>query len=295
MTRADPTGTTSPMQDAVPIIDLDERSIHEEARLGPLHALRDRHLGIEAGSPFVLEGELVLTRALAATTEIEAILATPTRLETILPRLLAMDAGRRARLAVFRAEAAAIGSIAGFHVHRGVLAVARRGALAPPSQLAANAPMLVLLESIANIDNMGSIFRNVAALAPRGTAVVLSPDCCDPLYRKAVRVSIGNVLHVPWTRCADDAAWRGFVEGLRTHERAALTPDAGAIALGEFAARRHTGGPSRERVALLVGAEGPGLSAWAMNTADVRVRIPQHQDADSLNVATALAVALAGL
>ncbi len=283
------------MPDAVPIIDLDERTIREEARLTPLHALRDKHLGTDAGSAFVIEGELVLARALASEVEIEAILATPTRLDALLPRIMAMDAGRRSRLAVFRAEASAIESIAGFHVHRGVLAVARRGAISPPSELAARAPMLILLESIANIDNMGSIFRNVAALAPKGTSVVLSPDCCDPLYRKAVRVSIGNVLHVPWTRCTDHAAWRGFVEDLRTHERVALTPDAGAIALDEFAARRHAGGPSRDRTALMVGAEGPGLSAWALNAADVRVRIPQHQDADSLNVATALAVALAGL
>ncbi|QQS08215.1 MAG: RNA methyltransferase [Phycisphaerales bacterium] len=283
------------MPDAVPIIDLDERTIREEARLAPLHALRDKHLGTDAGSPFVIEGELVLARALASEVEIEAILATPTRLDALRPRIMAMDAGRRSRLAVFRAEAGAIESIAGFHVHRGVLAVARRGALAPPSELAARAPMLILLESIANIDNMGSIFRNVAALAPNGTAIVLSPDCCDPLYRKAMRVSIGNVLHVPWTRCADDAAWRGFVEGLRTHERVALTPEPAAITLDDFAARRHAGGPSRDRAALMVGAEGPGLSAWAMNAADVRVRIPQHQDADSLNVATALAVALAGV
>jgi tRNA G18 (ribose-2'-O)-methylase SpoU len=163
---------------------------------------------------------------------------------------------------------------------------------ARPAQLAidhviADARLLVLIEEVANADNVGGIFRNAAAFGADG--VILSRGCADPLYRKTMRTSMGAVLTVPFVIAADDAAWRDGIE--QVHRRGvqivALTPDDSAMDIDAFARNS-----LNVRVALLVGAEGGGLTAESQATADVRVRIPIRADVDSLNVAVATGIAL---
>ena len=144
-----------------------------------------------------------------------------------------------------------------------------------------------MLEAVANADNVGGIFRNAAAFG--AGAVLLSPACCDPLYRKAIRTSMAAVLRVPFARCDD---WPQDLVRLRDRgfRIVALTPREPAAMLADFAAR-----PRPERVALLAGTEGAGLSAAAEQLADERVRIPIESAVDSLNVAVAVGIALHAL
>ena len=151
-------------------------------------------------------------------------------------------------------------------------------------QAAVRAERLVVLEGIANPDNMGGIFRNAAAFGAAG--VVIGPGCCDPLYRKAIRVSMGAALTVPFAEAGPE--WPRGVEELRQagFRVLALTPAAGAVDVAAAAAA--AGG----RVALLAGSEGEGLTEAAMALSDLRVRIPLAPGTDSLNVATAVGIAL---
>jgi tRNA G18 (ribose-2'-O)-methylase SpoU len=144
---------------------------------------------------------------------------------------------------------------------------------------------IVVLEGVSNIDNIGGIFRSVAALG--GHAVVIGPGCGDPLYRKAIRTSIGATLRIPF---ASTTRWPQDLHALAAagFTLAALTPEAGAERLEDVAADLR----ARPRVALIAGAEGDGLSAKALACADLRVRIPMAPGIDSINVATATALAL---
>ena len=182
--------------------------------------------------------------------------------------------------------------IGGYDFHRGYLALADRPAPTPPDELLAAAPRdapLLVLERVGNPDNVGSLFRNAAAFGAGG--VVLSPGCADPFYRKAIRTSAGATLRLPFATASD---WPAALRALRARGYlvAALTPPGGAagvatVELGDFAARR-----PRRPVALVVGTEGDGLTAAALAEADVRVQITIDPSVDSLNVATAAAVAL---
>jgi tRNA G18 (ribose-2'-O)-methylase SpoU len=182
----------------------------------------------------------------------------------------------------FLGNAAILEGITGFHLHRGVLAAMNRPAPARLETVLSNAKRVAVLEDIGDHTNLGAVFRSAAALNIH--AVLLSPSCADPLYRRAIRVSMGGVFQVPWARLPDGpldlGALRssGFVIGAL-----ALTPD--AVGIEEFAAERHP------RLALLLGTEGSGLSDVALTAADTAVRIPMHGDVDSLNVAAAAAVA----
>jgi tRNA G18 (ribose-2'-O)-methylase SpoU len=186
---------------------------------------------------------------------------------------------------IYRSDAAGFQQITGFNIHRGCLALVRRPSPQPWREIASAASLVVVLEAVTDADNVGSVFRNAAAFEAQ--AVLLSPGCCDPLYRKAIRTSMGAVLAVPFARLeqwpADIAALRdaGFLV-------VALSPQEPSIALDDFALSRAAAGP----VALMLGTEGAGLSAGAEAQAAVRVRIPIASMVDSLNVAAASAVAL---
>jgi tRNA G18 (ribose-2'-O)-methylase SpoU len=171
--------------------------------------------------------------------------------------------------------------IAGYNVHRGALACASRLPMTPTDAITGPARLLAVLEGINDLENLGALFRNAAAFSVDG--VLLCPRCADPLYRRCVRVSVGQVLHVPWTRVA---AWPDALHTLRADgfELVALTPDRSATPLSRLPA-------DGARRALLLGAEGPGLSKEALAAADQRVRIPLAPGVDSLNVATAAALA----
>jgi tRNA G18 (ribose-2'-O)-methylase SpoU len=173
--------------------------------------------------------------------------------------------------------------VSGYHIHRGCLALGERPAPVALEDLLAALPgakRLIFLEAMTNADNVGAIFRNAQAFGI--DAVVMGPRCCDPLYRKAIRVSIGATLVVPFATSADCLALKraGFT-------LVALTPAPDAIDLDDFAA-----GPLPERIALLAGNEGEGLAKATLEAGDVRLRIAMAPGVDSLNASTATGIAL---
>jgi tRNA G18 (ribose-2'-O)-methylase SpoU len=172
--------------------------------------------------------------------------------------------------------------ITGFAFHRGVLATARRLPHPPLDEVASPARRLLVTEGVNDHENLGALFRNAAALGIDGA--LLDPTTADPLYRRSVRVSLGHVLRVPWTRVE---RWPAALDDLRARgvTTVALSPAAGAVDIDELAA------DPPDRIAFLVGAEGPGLTPGALEAADMRVRIPIATGVDSLNVATAAAIA----
>jgi tRNA G18 (ribose-2'-O)-methylase SpoU len=183
----------------------------------------------------------------------------------------------------YRVEPEVMAAVVGFHLNRGVLAAARRPTELTPASVIAGARTVVVLEGVNDHENLGSIFRNAAGLGV--DAVLFGTGCADPLYRRAVRVSMGHALLVPFTRTA---TWPGDLDMLRDNgfRIAAMTPDAGAAPLAEAIPELRA-----DRLAILVGAEGPGLTETAMRSSDLRVRIPMARGTDSLNVATAAALA----
>lgn len=179
--------------------------------------------------------------------------------------------------------------VIGFTIHRGLLAVGARKRPMTTDQLLNDVhgvlgPMVVL-EDLSNHDNVGGIFRNAAALGASG--VLLSPRCADPLYRKSLRVSVGLALRIPWAIAGD---WPGDLRLLHAAgvETLAMTPNGNRM-LSDVGG--DAGGAGR-RLALMIGAEGPGLTPEAMAQATHRVSVPMAQGVDSLNAATACAVAL---
>ncbi len=231
-----------------------------------------------AGGPglFIAEGSLVVRRLLASSYRLRSVLLTPQRYGPLAPDLA------DAAAPVYLAGQDVMNAVAGFDIHRGVLASAERRPLPQPPELLVAATRVVVLEDINDHENLGVIFRNAAALGIG--AVLLSPECCDPLYRRCVRVSMGHVLDLPfgvlspWPDALATVAGAGF-------EVVALTPNAGARDIRDLAL------DGRDKVALLLGAEGPGLSAGALRRAGVRARIPMTAGVDSLNVGSAAAIA----
>jgi tRNA G18 (ribose-2'-O)-methylase SpoU len=182
---------------------------------------------------------------------------------------------------VYLAPQPVVEAVAGYKFHRGALAAADRAPLPELGQIAATATLLVLVEGVNDHENLGALFRNAAAFGAGG--VLLDPTSADPLYRRSVRVSMGHVLKVPYTRVTD---WPAGIAELRSlgFEVLALTPAPEAEDIGDVELGR--------RQALMVGAEGPGLTPGALEAADRRVRIALAPGVDSLNVATAAAIAL---
>lgn len=238
-----------------------------DPRLDPYRSLRGRPADDET---FVVEGVTTLRQALAAGVRLRSALVLPARVEEV----------EGLGVPFHVADRAAFEAISGFDVHRGVLAIAERPPIQDIDALLATSKRVVAVEGVSDSANVGSLFRNAAALG--ADAVVLDPSCCDPLLRRSVRVSIGTVLSVPFARVTDWPA------GLRDRRLIllALTP-AGDVDLRDVTAP--------ERFALLVGTEGEGLSPAALATADVRVSIPMAHGVDSVNVATAAAIALHSL
>jgi tRNA G18 (ribose-2'-O)-methylase SpoU len=174
-------------------------------------------------------------------------------------------------------------SITGYAVHRGALAAMHRPTLPSLGELVATARLVVVLEDIVDHTNVGAIFRSAAGLG--ADAVVVSPACADPLYRRSVKVSMGTVFQVPWTRAS---SWPGALDDLRSlgFAVAGLALAEGAVPLDAFSASGH------ERVAVVMGTEGDGLSRTALAHVDAAVVIPMLGGVDSLNVAAASAVAM---
>jgi tRNA G18 (ribose-2'-O)-methylase SpoU len=226
------------------------------------------------GSYFVVEGLFALEALVDSTYRIRTVLTA----ERTAARVRAL-VGERAPIVV-RPEAEVV-AIAGFAFHRGVLASAdRRDPPPAPEVLAAAGPTVAVIEGVGDHENLGALFRNAAAFGVGG--VLLDPTTADPLYRRTVRVSVGHVLRVPWARL--DRLPDGLAPVRRAgYEVVALTPAADAEPIAGLA----PGG----RIALLLGSEGPGLTPATLAAADRRVRIPIAPGVDSLNVATAAAIA----
>ena len=227
---------------------------------------------------YIAESAKVIARAIAAGHVPRSVLLQERWLGDIEPLLEAHP-----DVPVYVAPAESIEAIPGFAGHRGALASMQRPVLADPRELLHTARRVVVLEDIVDHTNVGAIFRSVAGLG--ADAVFVTPRCADPLYRRSVRVSMGTVLQVPWTRLPEWHEARPIFEEAGFHIAAfALAND--AVSLDVFAA------DPPERVALLMGAEGDGLSKRALAAADSIVSIPMLHGVDSLNVASASAVAL---
>jgi tRNA G18 (ribose-2'-O)-methylase SpoU len=237
-------------------------------------ALRQRREPAEG--LFIGEGEKVIRRALAAGHPLRSMLLARKWLAGLADVVEATDAP------VYVASDAVLEQVTGFAVHRGALASLHRLPLPAASELLVGAHRVAVLEDFTNSTNTGAVFRAAAALGI--DAVLLSPRCADPLYRRSVKVSMGTVFAVPWARLP---AWPDALAVVRGagFSVLALTPDPAALALAEVSSR------VLSRCALLLGAEGPGLSPDALGAADLAVRIPMARGVDSLNVAAAAAVA----
>ncbi|TMJ94541.1 MAG: RNA methyltransferase [Actinobacteria bacterium] len=251
----------------------------EDPRLADYRNVPDPELLASRGV-FVAEGRHVVRRLLTESRF---------RTRSLLLTAAALDVfgdvtGHVRDLPIFVVEQSAMNDITGFNIHRGCLAIGERPAPVPWTDIVRDARLVVVLEGVANADNVGGIFRNAAAFG--ADAVLAGPSCTDPLYRKAIRTSMGAALRVPF------AAMSGWPADLiRLRERGfsvvALTPEPSAVPLYSCATALR-----KERVALLLGHEGGGLSAGALQAATVRVRIPTSDAVDSLNVAAAAAIAL---
>ena len=229
---------------------------------------------------FVAESELVIERLLASRFDVRSLLLAPNRLRRLEGRL------RETHADVFVANQAIIDTIVGFALHRGGVAIGERAPLPDIDALLVGARLVVALDDVVDPDNVGSIFRHAAAFGVDG--VVLSAGAGDPLYRKSVRTSMGHVLAIPYARLEppDSIIETANRNGFRT---LAFTPDRSATDI------RRVDASSFDRLLVLVGSEAAGLSARVLEQADVRVRIPISSNVDSLNVATAVAIALFSL
>ena len=247
-----------------------------DPRLAPFMNVRDRDLRQTHGDAFIAEGESVLSVFLSKGSRFrpEALLIARNRIETAQAWSPPDD------LPIFVADQDVMDTVVGFPIHRGLLGLGRRAPSPPPGELLAERPRVVVgLIGIANHDNMGGIFRNAAAFG--AGAVVLDATSCDPLYRKAIRVSVGGVLNVPFTRLDADTSVATALTDLG-YRALALSPR-GAMRLHEV--------PTDRPVALLLGTEGPGLPDIEMSSAET-VRIDMAGGFDSLNVATTSGIAL---
>lgn len=225
----------------------------------------------------IAEGVLVVERMISSRFAPHALLGVDKRFDELVPVL---SADSLAGVPFYRTSAQVMADIVGFHLNRGVLAVARRPQPLDPADVIARARTVAVLEGVNDHENIGSIFRNAAGLGV--DAVLFGGATADPLYRRSVRVSMGHVLKVPF---AHVQTWPDDLSMLRDNDFriVSLTPDPAAVPLAQAV--------DAERVAFMVGAEGPGLTERAMRAGDVRARIPMSRGTDSLNVATAAAVA----
>jgi tRNA G18 (ribose-2'-O)-methylase SpoU len=289
-----------------PLITVDDPG---DSRLDPYRDLRDpaaRSRLDAAQSVFVVEGKLAVERLLTSAYTVRSLLV-----DNHQARVAAgLVAATRARGApVFVGSSALLAGTVGFDLHRGVIAVADRPSPTPIDRLVAEAVhasprrtplLLAVLEGLNDHENIGAVFRNAAAFGVAG--VLLDPTCADPLYRRSIRVSVGHVLHmrfarlVPWPNGLQQLRAAGFVVAALAPRPATLS-GLPMVSLSRLKDRL-TGADQPLGVALLLGAEGLGLTDAALAAADVVVPIPMAQGVDSLNVATAGAVAfhaLAGL
>ncbi|MGE3192621.1 MAG: TrmH family RNA methyltransferase [Microbacteriaceae bacterium] len=257
------------------IVEIDDLA---DPRLADFAHRTDVDLRRGAGPALYLaESLLVLERAIRAGHTPRAVLSLPASVPQV-EELVGSD------VPVFTGPGELLAGLTGYVLHRGVVASMERPPLAAPAELLASARRVVVIDGVVDPTNVGAIFRSVAGIG--ADAVLVTPSCADPLYRRAIRVSMGTVLQVPWTRAPGWPELAVVLHAGRFQIAAlALTPQ--AVALRDFSAP--------ERVALVLGTEGEGLGPDALEAADVHVQIPMRHGIDSLNVAAAAAVAMYAL
>lgn len=258
-----------------PIDRLDDPRVADYAHVGDPGWLRSHDL-------FVAEGRFVVRRLLEERRfSVRSVLLTPTAHAALA------DTISDHNVQTYVCDQQALAALTGFDFHRGCLALAERGSASVPLESLLEAHLLVGLEGVGNPDNVGGIFRNALAFGAGG--VLLDPSSGDPLYRKAIRTSMGAALRVPFARPDE---WPAGLQRFRAagFTIVALTPAVDAIDIHSFAESRPPG-----PLLLLAGHEGHGLSEAAIAASDVRCRIPVDPRSDSLNVAVATGIALAML
>jgi tRNA G18 (ribose-2'-O)-methylase SpoU len=258
--------------------ELIEITSADDPRLADYRDLRDvqlrQHVEAEHGL-FLAEGEKVVRRAVEAGHDARSFLMAPRWVDGLA------DVLARSGAPCFVVSESLAEQVTGFHVHRGALASLARPPLPSVEEVLSGARSVLVLEDIVDHTNVGAIFRSGAALG--FDAVLLAPRCADPLYRRSIKVAMGAVFSVPWTRLPD---WDG---ALATVSEAGFTTVALTLAPDAVEIERAVAG--LDRVALVLGSEGHGLSPRWQRAADVRAVIPMAADIDSLNVAAATAVA----
>jgi tRNA G18 (ribose-2'-O)-methylase SpoU len=262
---------------AMSIVEIDSL---DDPRLADYSHLTDVALKKSGGGLYIAESLLVLERAIAAGHRPRSVLALGSSVADAVRATVGFD------IPIFSGPSALLEELTGYLLHRGLIAAMHRPALPSPESVLAKARRVVLLEDIVDPTNVGAIFRSVAAIG--ADAVLVTPRCSDPFYRRAIRVSMGTVLQVPWTRVGDWVSTRALLTASGFH-LVALALASDAVDLRTFAAS------APERVALVLGTEGGGLTAEALAAADTVVTIPMAHGIDSLNVAATAAVAMYAL
>ena len=265
------------VQDDLIVVDVTDPA---DPRLDDFRDLNsvDRRPDLPSGKGLVIaEGVLVAQRMLASRFSPRAFLGTDRRLRELSDDLAGCG------VPYYRASAEVMAEVVGFHLNRGVLAAAPRPTELSVPDVLHGARTVAVLEGVNDHENLGSIFRNAAGL--NVDAVVFGAGCADPLYRRAVRVSMGHALLVPYARAE---SWPGDLKLMQDNgfHLIAMTPGEGSVPLADALAPL-----AGQKVGVLVGAEGPGLTEHTMRACEVRARIPMSRGTDSLNVATAAALA----
>ncbi|WP_394281221.1 TrmH family RNA methyltransferase [Corynebacterium sp.] len=237
----------------------------------------------------IAEGPLIAGRLVESRYPLRCIIGFRAKLDSFLQELSALNDDHLIDCPIYEVSRETLAAVAGFDMHRGLLAVADRAEESSISEML-DMRTLVVLEGVGDHENIGSIFRNAAGMEVDG--VLLGSGTADPLYRRSVRVSMGHVLRTPWARLEGGfTTWQRSLEELREagFRLVSLTPHPEAVHIAEALVDKQ--GKPWEKVALLVGGEGPGLTEHAMRATDVRARIPMAACTDSLNVATSAAIA----
>ncbi|HEX4443520.1 MAG TPA: RNA methyltransferase [Galbitalea sp.] len=252
----------------------------DDPRLADYSHLTDVALKKSGGGLYIAESLLVLERAIAAGHQPRSVLALGSSVEDARAATAGFD------IPIFSGSSELLEELTGYLLHRGLIAAMHRPPLSTIENVLVDARRIVILENVVDPTNVGAIFRSVAAIG--ADAVLVTPRCSDPFYRRAIRVSMGTVLQVPWTRTGDWPSTRATLAASGFHI-AALALAVDAVDLRTFAVT------APDRVALVLGAEGDGLTPEALGAADSIVTIPMAHGIDSLNVAATAAVAMYAL
>ncbi|MCS4491581.1 RNA methyltransferase [Corynebacterium sp. ES2794-CONJ1] len=237
----------------------------------------------------IAEGPLVIERLLRSRFPVRSLIGFPSKVDNFLAQDHIPELVKD--IPIYAIERDDLAELAGYDMHRGLLASADRPSPLAVSDVIEHARTLVILEGVGDHENIGSIFRNAAGMGVDG--VLFGNGCADPLYRRVVRVSMGHVLRTPFAHFGGRYTnWQWGLEQLREQgfHLVSLTPDPQAAHIATALYDSHA--QPYEKIALLVGAEGPGLTEHAMRATDIRARIPMAPGTDSLNLATAAAIAL---